>query len=51
LREFVLPYDAVRSSTDPDRAVLEFFSSTYDAAATLGKWDRALLEREPASAP
>ncbi|MGH7738455.1 MAG: DUF5996 family protein [Candidatus Tyrphobacter sp.] len=47
LREFVLPYEDVRTSDDPDRAVLEFFSSTYDAAATLSKWDRALLEREP----
>jgi hypothetical protein len=45
LKEFVLPYEAVRESRDPDRAVLDFFQSTYDAAADLGKWDRALLER------
>lgn len=44
LREFVLPYDTVRASANPDRAVLDFFESTYDAAATLGTWDRALLE-------
>jgi hypothetical protein len=25
--------------------VLDFFQSTYEAAATLGKWDRAALER------
>ncbi len=45
LKEFVLPYEAVRVSDDPDRAVLDFFESTYDAAADLGKWDRAALER------
>jgi hypothetical protein len=45
LKEFVLPYEAVRGSRDPDRAVLDFFQSTYDAAADLGKWDRAILER------
>jgi hypothetical protein len=45
LKEFVLPYAAVRTSADPDRAVLDFFESTYDAAATLGKWDRTALER------
>ncbi|HXO16972.1 MAG TPA: DUF5996 family protein [Candidatus Dormibacteraeota bacterium] len=45
LREFVLPYDAVRSSPNPNRAVLDFFSATYDAAANLGSWDRKSLER------
>ena len=45
LREFVLPYDAVRTASSPDAALLEFLQSTYDAAATLGKWDRAALER------
>jgi len=45
LKEFVLPYEAVRTSKDPDRAVLDFFETTYGAAADLGKWDRAALER------
>lgn len=45
LREFLLPYDAVRNAPDPDRAVLDFFSSTYEAAANLLRWDRASLER------
>jgi hypothetical protein len=45
LGEFVLPYEAARSAADPDRAVLDFFQSTYDAAADLGGWDRAALER------
>lgn len=44
-KEFVLPYDAVRTSADPDRAVLDFFESTYEAAADLGRWDRGALER------
>jgi len=45
LREFLLPYEAVRTSPTPDRDVLEFFNSTYDAAADLLKWNRAALER------
>jgi hypothetical protein len=45
MREFVLPYGAVREASDPDRAVLSFFESTYEAAANLAKWDRAALER------
>ncbi len=46
LKEFVLPYEAVRTSKDPHRAVLDFFESTYEAAADLGKWDRPSLERQ-----
>lgn len=45
LREWILPYDAVRTAADPDAALLEFAHSTYDAAATLAGWDRAALER------
>ncbi len=44
-REFILPYDAVRTAPDPDGAVLAFLESTYEAAADLGHWDRAALER------
>ena len=44
LGEFVLPYDAVRTADDPDKALLEFLQSTYEAAADAGKWDRATLE-------
>jgi hypothetical protein len=46
LREFVLPYDAVRESPTPDEMLLEFLQSTYEAAANLAKWDRAGLERQ-----
>ena len=45
LGEFVLPYDAVRNAASPDDVLLEFLDSTYVAAATLGAWDRASLER------
>jgi hypothetical protein len=44
LHEFILPYDAVRTSADPDRTLLEFLQSTYVAAADLAGWDRAALE-------
>jgi hypothetical protein len=44
LREFILPYDAVRMSDDPDRTLVEFLQSTYVVAADLARWDRAALE-------
>jgi hypothetical protein len=46
LGEFILDYEAVRSSADPDATLLEFLDSTYAAAADLGRWDRAALESE-----
>jgi hypothetical protein len=45
LREFLLPYDAVRESQSPDDTLLEFLQTTYEAAANTAKWDRASLER------
>jgi len=45
LKEFLLPYEDARRSPDPKAAVLEFFQNAYDAAAELGGWDRAALER------
>jgi hypothetical protein len=48
LREFILPYDAVRTADLPDDVLLDFAQSTYDAASLLGKWDRdALKEVKP----
>jgi uncharacterized protein DUF5996 len=44
-REFVLPYDQVAHAKSPDETVLEFLQTTYEAAATLGMWDRGALER------
>jgi hypothetical protein len=40
----MLPYENVRTAEKPDEVLLEFAQSTYDAASTLGKWDRAALE-------
>lgn len=39
LREFILPYDAVRTSPSPDATLLEFLQSTYEAAAGPQGWD------------
>ncbi len=44
LGEFILPYDTVRASADPDALVLDFLATTYAAAADNAKWDRAGLE-------
>jgi hypothetical protein len=46
LGEFLLPYNAVRTASDPDATLLSFLQSTYEAAATPGDWDRAALERD-----
>lgn len=48
LREFILPYDAVRQAGDPDATLLSFLQSTYVAAAEQARWDRAALERDDA---
>jgi hypothetical protein len=47
LGEFLLPYDAVRTSTNPDATLLAFLQSTYEAAADSAGWNRAHLERDP----
>ena len=45
LNEFLLMYDDVRKAKSPTASLLEFCQTTYEAAATLGKWDRSALER------
>ena len=45
LAEFILPYEVVRRADDPDATLLEFLQSTYEAAATAARWDRAELDR------
>jgi uncharacterized protein DUF5996 len=45
MREWILPYESVRTAKDPHAALMEFLQSTYEAAATLGGWNRAELER------
>ncbi len=47
LGEFMLPYEALRRSSDPDDTLLQFLESTYAAAADLGRWDRDALEVHP----
>jgi hypothetical protein len=42
--EFLLPYSVVRNAPDPDQMLLNFLETTYDAAARLGRWNRAELE-------
>jgi len=43
--EFILPYESVRLAPSPEGALMAFLQSTYEAAANLGNWDRASLER------
>jgi hypothetical protein len=45
LGEFVLPYEDVRAAQDSDAALMDFFQSTYGAAADLARWPRKELER------
>lgn len=46
-QEFILPYEEVRTASDPKAHLTSFLQSTYDAAADLAGWDRVKLEREP----
>lgn len=45
LGEFLLRYEDARRAPSPDQAILDFFQSAYEAAATLAGWDRHALER------
>jgi len=45
MREFLLPYAAVRKAAHPDAMLMSFCQSTYEAAAELGRWDRGPLEK------
>jgi hypothetical protein len=47
-KEFLLPYEDVRRSPDPESAILEFAESTYDVGATLAGWDKASFAYPPA---
>jgi hypothetical protein len=46
MKEFFLPYDAVRQSASPGHTLMDFLQSTYEAGANLAKWDRKALERD-----
>jgi hypothetical protein len=43
---YVLMYDEVRKAPNPDQMILDFFESTYELGADLGKWNRTELERK-----
>lgn len=45
LKEFLLPYDAMRTATSPEAALMAFCDSTYEAAADLAQWNREGLDR------
>jgi hypothetical protein len=45
LNEFFLKYEDMRTVASPRAALLEFARTTYEAAASLGRWDRLALER------
>ena len=44
-KEFLLPYEAVRSARAPEEALMSFLASTYEAGARLAGWPREELER------
>lgn len=39
LSEFILDYEEVRASRNPDQCLLEFLESTYEQGARLAKWE------------
>ncbi|MGU3501729.1 DUF5996 family protein [Mycobacterium sp. C31M] len=47
LRQYLLPYETVRTASDPEQLVLDFLEFSYVAAADLAGWDRAALEVDP----
>jgi hypothetical protein len=51
MREFILPYDAVRTAADPEDALLRFLQSSYAAGAELAGWDRERLEYQQIPRP
>lgn len=42
--EFLLHYDVVQRSDNPEETLLDFLQSTYEAGANTGNWDRKALE-------
>ncbi len=51
MREFLLPYEAMRNYPDPDAALRAFLESTYAAGADRSGWDRESLELKAIPAP
>ncbi len=42
--EYLLKYEDVRQSENPDKIILDFLQSTYEAGANLANWNRDKLE-------
>jgi hypothetical protein len=51
ISNFILPYESARTAAARDEMVLTFFQSTYEAAAELARWDRAMLDRPESEWP
>lgn len=47
LKEFILPYEVVRTSTKQAETLMKFLNSSYRSVANIGGWDRDLLEVSP----
>jgi len=45
MKEFFLLYNDVRKADSPEKALMDFCQTTYEAGATLADWDRKALER------
>jgi len=45
MAEFFLKYDDVRLNDDPEKTLMDFLKSTYEAAAETGNWARESLEK------
>jgi hypothetical protein len=45
LKQFILPYEAVRTAANPDADVLAFLQTSYEACADRAGWARGALER------
>jgi hypothetical protein len=44
LKEFILPYEVMRTAARPEEMLLDFLQTTYEAGADLGGWNRRSLE-------
>ncbi|MEO7960945.1 MAG: DUF5996 family protein [Ginsengibacter sp.] len=44
--EFILKYDDVRKSPNPQKNLFDFLQTTYEAAARAGEWNRELLDAD-----
>ena len=43
--EFILKYEDVQKSGEPEKILLDFLRTTYEAAAITSNWDRSALEK------